>query len=71
MSRLLLSTKLIDVELSIRTCNVITNSLNKLTKDITIAELIDNIDLVFDNRNCTKHTRKEIIEVIVQYILKY
>ena len=69
MSRLLSTTKIIDTDISIRALNVISNTLNKLAKDITLADVMDNKDLIFNSNNCIERTKKEISMLIAEYLL--
>ena len=69
MNRLLSTTKIIDTDISIRAVNVISNTLNKLAKDITLADVMDNKDRIFNSNNCIEKTKKEINMLIAEYLL--
>ena len=57
-----------DTDLSIRAMNIIKSSL-PYVKDITIATIIDNKELIFGNRNCTQRTKNEINTLLILCIL--
>ena len=68
MSQLKSTTKIIDTDISIRAVNVISNTLNKLAKDITLADVMDNKDRIFNSNNCIEKTKKEISMLIGDYL---
>ena len=70
MSKLKSYTKIIDTDLSVRAMNVINNTLPKgSSRDLTLAEVIDNKNRIFANPNCTERTKKEITQLIIEYIM--
>ena len=70
MSQLKSYTKIPDTDLSVRAMNVINNTLPKVSsRDLTLAEVIDNKDKIFANPNCTERTKKEITQLIIEYIM--
>ena len=68
MSQLKSTTKIIDTDISIRAVNVISNTLNKLAKDITLADVMDNKDRIFNSNYCIEKTKKEISMLIGDYL---
>ena len=68
MKKLLSTTNIADTDLSIRAMNIIRSSL-PFVKDITIATIMDNKQLIFDNRNCHQYTKNEINTLLILCIL--
>lgn len=71
MSSLKSYTIILSTDLSIRAINVIRATLpeRSIMHPITIADVIDNKELIFSHRACSERTKKEIIMLITEYAL--
>jgi len=69
MSNLRSTTKLHDLNLSVRAMNVIQHVF-LFRVDITLATILDEKRFIFANPKCTELTKKEILHLIFDYMLE-
>ena len=70
MSQLKSTTVIFDTDLSVRALNIIATSLKHISISslITLADVMDNKSLIFANPNCSMRTKKEINQLMIEYI---